>query len=679
MTGRVLTRVGLAAALWVVGVSASGALLSGLGWWLPWVAWPVGAAVAVGSGWAVRRLPGVGLAPAAGVGLVAVVLALTAWVGATHSEQVLPRRDAASNLQATVALARTGERVVAVDPATVGGAAVLATPGVTLGSPAFYEVGTDAEPAVQPQFVVAPAVVGSYAWWLGGAGAVFLVPALASGLALLCLGLLVARVVGPWWGVVAAGATGLVFPLVHTARATYSEPLAMLTLVGGFLALTLVAGRGPGAGGWDDRRDRMTALLAGVLVGGTGLARIDALREVVLLVPALVVLAVLGVRWLRPLLVGLLGSLAVAGAAALALSNRYLGDIAASLLPLVALAALFAVLGWGVVVGWRRGVRLPAPVVRRLPDVLGALVVVAGLGLASRPLWQTVRQDPNDPGARYVAGMQARQGLAVDGGRTYAEQSVQWLAWWVGPVALAVALLALALLVRRAVRALGEGRLEPWLPVLLVAAGSTLLTLQRPGITPDHPWAERRLVIALPFVVVLVVAAAAWLARRSASGRAGLWHTASGVVVLALLAPVALATWPHRAGGVERGSLAAVEQVCAALRPGDTVLAVDSRGANEWPQVVRGTCGVPALALTGAARRDAATLTATVDRVRLGVEGEGRRLVLLAADSDAALRTLGVAPRQVADVVVREDEHALEHRPDGTDPLPVTIWLGADG
>ena len=74
-----------------------------------------------------------------------------------------------------------------------------------------------------------------------------LLPAVAMGLALLALGLLVARVAGPWAGVATAAGTGILFPVLHTARATYSEPLAMLTLTGGLLAVTLAvtAGRVP--------------------------------------------------------------------------------------------------------------------------------------------------------------------------------------------------------------------------------------------------------------------------------------------------------------------------------------------------------------------------------------------------------------------------------------------------
>jgi len=101
-------------------------------------------------------------------------------------------------------------------------------------------------------------------------------------------------------------------------------------------------------------------------------------------------------------------------------------------------------------------------------------VVLAGLFLASRPLWQTVRQAADDPGSHVVAGLQLRQGLPVDGGRTYAEHSVVWMSWWVGPFALAIALVAAAVLAHRAATAWVDGReLPAWAGPALVAVGST--------------------------------------------------------------------------------------------------------------------------------------------------------------------------------------------------------------
>ena len=718
MRSRLLTSLALGAALWVVLVSAVGAVLSGLGWWSPVVAWPVAVLVAGLSGWWARSVPGVRMPVAASGALVAVTLGFTVWVGATHSEQVLPRRDAASNLQAAVSLATTHERVVGVDAESVGGAAVLALDGVTLASPTFFQVGTPQEPAVQPQFVVGPAVVYGFGWWAGGGPVALVLPAVAMGLALLALGLLVARVVSAWAGVVSALVVGLLFPVVHTARATYSEPLAMLTVTGALLALTIAVAQssdavaGPagvprsgfvgdqssqgrvrdGSLAWPDGAGR-AALVAGVLLGGTGLVRIDALREAVLVLPVLALGAVLGARWVRPALVGLLTSLAVAAVAAVTLSSQYVAAIAGSLLPLVALAVVVGAASLVAVALRGKGVRMPLPasVVRRLPDVAAAAVVVVGVALASRPLWLVVRQDPNDPGARYVAGMQERLGLPVDGGRTYAEQTVAWVSWYLGPVALVVALVVLAALVRRAVSSVGMGRIEAWVPALVVAAGSTLLTLVRPGITPDHPWADRRLLIALPLVVVLVVVAGQWLVERTAAAGAPadrVWVGRMGAAALGLLVvgPALVATWPHRAGGVERGSLAAVERVCDSLEPGDVVMAVDSRAANEWPQVVRGMCAIPTLSTDSSLRRDPVALRAVVGQVSAAVGERGGRLLLLGADSPdagsggAALEpevfsTLGVRGELVADVVVREDEHVLVTRPAGTDPLPVRVWL----
>ncbi len=709
MRARLLPALTVGAALWVVAVSAAAAALSALGWWSPWVAWPVALALAVGCWWCVRLLPPVRMPVAASVALVAVVVGFAVWAGATHSEQVLPRRDAASNLQAAVSLAQTHSRVVAVDADSIGGSGVLELPGVTLASPAFFEVGTSASPAVQPQFVVGPAVVHAFGWWAGGAGVAMLLPALAMGLALLALGLLVARVAGAWVGVATAAVTGILFPVVHTARATYSEPLAMLTLTAGLLAVTLAVAAGRDAAGAGevepgavpagfvgdassqgmvlDRaplrslvlRDASAraGLLAGVLVGGTGLVRVDALREVVLLLPVLALGAAFGTRWTRPVLVGLAGSLLVAAVAAVGLSWQYLVSIAGSLLPLLALGVLIGGGSWVALALWRRGWRLPSLVVRRLPDLAAGAVVVAGLYLASRPLWQTVRQSPDDPGSRYVAGMQARQGLPVDGGRTYAEQSVAWLSWYVGPVALAVALVVLAVLVRRAVLSAESRRVDAWLPALFVAAGSTLLTLARPGITPDHPWADRRLLIALPLVVALVSTGLAWVLRRAAaSGRRWVGVVVAVVVGALVVVPAAAATWPHRAGGVERGSLAAVASVCERLDPEtDVVLAVDSRAANEWPQVVRGMCGVPALSTTSGLRGDPGELGATVTALRDQLAARGLRLVLLSADSADAITALGVTPNQVVNTTVREDEHVLENKPSRTDPLPIRVWL----
>ena len=278
--------------------------------------------------------------------------------------------------------------------------------------------------------------------------------------------------------------------------------------------------------------------------------------------------------------------------------------------------------------------------------------------LASRPLWQTVRRPAADPGSRVVAGLQLRQGLPVDGGHTYAEQSLVWMSWWVGPSALVLALVAAAALVHRALDAWTSGRdLQSWIGPLLVGLGSSVLTWYRPGITPDHPWTDRRLIIALPTVALLVVALAAVCTRWSPH-RMPVWVmvATSGLATLSLLVPMALATWRHATERLERGELAAVEQV------------------------LRGQCEVSSLSTTSALRKDDRALAAAVEQVNRAVGERGKRLVLVGADSDEAVSALSSGQvEQVLDTTVLEDARLLERRPDHLITLPLQVWLAPAG
>ncbi|MGA8045832.1 MAG: hypothetical protein WCA30_06140, partial [Dermatophilaceae bacterium] len=426
-------RYAVVAALSVLLVAALGAVLGGLGLWRPWLVVPLVVAGVLGAVRLTRGLPRIPLDRASAVALLAVGVLTALGYGATHAEQVLPRRDAGSNLQAAISLASTGTRVVPVDPASVGAPSSLQVPGVTLASPAFYAVGTAADPAIQPQFPIGPGAILSLGLWageaVGGPTPAFLLAPVAMAFAVLAIGLLAATALGGRAAPVAAAAVALTFPVLHTGRSTYSEPFAALTLAAGLLCLTLAA---------RDRSPR-AALLAGVLVGGTTLIRIDALREVFLVAVVAGLYAVRTAPWTRHLLVGLAASTGFGLLAAGVLSPRYLGDISGSFVPLVA----GGLLACGVtVVLFVLAARGRSPVGPSwLPQATGAAVVLIGVGLATRPLWQIVRQSPDDPGSRVVAGLQLRQGLPVDGGRTYAERSVEWLSWWLGPIALGIALL----------------------------------------------------------------------------------------------------------------------------------------------------------------------------------------------------------------------------------------------
>jgi hypothetical protein len=218
-------------------------------------------------------------------------------------------------------------------------------------------------------------------------------------------------------------------------------------------------------------------------------------------------------------------------------------------------------------------------------------------------------------------------------------------------------------------------QLPRWLAPAAVGVAATALILYRPAITPDHPWADRRLVpVVLPTVVLLATAAVAYLTRRVREARgqdAG--RLAAGAGVLLLTVPAALATAPVAGQRTERGQVAAVRTACAAFGPLDTAVLVDSRAANEWPQVLRGVCRVPSLVVRQRERRPDVEAVQAVSRA---ITVAGRRPILVSATSADALVQLGATPRQVVSVATTEDQRLLTRRPDGAASLRVDLWTG---
>ena len=732
--GAVLARTGPAAGLVVVAVSLVAAVAVPIGLWRPWLVWPVVVVAVAGSLRRVRRLPAVPVPRWTAITSGALAAGFTLWAAATRAEQVVLRRDPGAYALYAQWIATQHGLPVADHLASFGGAAAYGVPGFSLESPAYYQVlhggGAALQADVVPQFLVGAPALFSLGWWTGGAvgqpwTGLQLVSPLLGGLALMAFAGLAARLVGARWAPLAVAALGLSFPVLHAARATYSESAALLVLLAGACLLVdalvvdtlivgaLVDGR-PGSG---RRSAAELGLAAGLVLGLAGLVRVDAVREVALLMPCCALLAVRRHPVAVPVAAGAVTGTAVSVAVWQVMARPYLTTVSASLRPLLEATALVAVASlvavplarrWRAVRASRAaqgragpGRAAPGRGLARLPAAVTAAVLLLGVALASRPLWLVTRQDPSDPGAAFVAGLQASQGLAVDGARTYAEDTMNWVSWSAGWPALAAAWVLAALLCGRAVqwwlRADDGAAVPPWLVPLVVGLGSTVLVLYRPGITPDHPWADRRLVpVVLPFVVLAATGVAAWAVRR-AQRSAPAWRLLGTTVAatVLLLAPGAVTTFPLANQRTEVGEPAAAEAVCASLVPGDAVVAVDStadgtprRTINEWLQVVRGVCDVPSAAL----RTPVAVLPAAVTQLARLVEGSGGRLVLLTAqDDDAAARQVlgravgpagaagptGGVPRQVASMVGVEDRKLLARIPRGDARLVIDVWTVA--
>jgi len=330
-----------------------------------------------------------------------------------------------------------------------------------------------------------------------------------------------------------------------------------------------------------------------------------------------------------------------------------------------------------------------------LPEAAGVAVVAALIGLAIRPYVEIVRGHPGAGAQAFVAALQQAQGLRVDPGRLYAEDSLYWVIWYIGLPALLLAGVGLALLTRRSVRALlnwrdPSGAARNWaLPLLTIAWGAAVV-LWRPETAPDQPWASRRLVpLVLPGLVLAAIWASAWLAGRARSRGAGMaaWSFVSACCVVALLVPTLVTTsgfgLTHRgptgslhtvvnglaARKTNAGESRVIGRLCGAIGRGTAVVIIGEQLADQLAAPVRTVCDRP-VAWVASGRASAARLPAVVS----GIEKAGRRPVVLAS-SRAALGQYAATGSLVVSLRTTQDPHELTQPPMGPGPLDLRVWL----
>ena len=606
-----------------------------------------------------RRLPPIPGTPrwaaATTLGL-AVLFAVLA--GVTHSEHVVVRRDPAVYALTAHWIAGHGSLRIPAELAVTGGKGPL----ITAGSPGFYPVRDE----LAPQFMSGTALALAPGGWVSDWGGIFLLAGVYAALAVLAVAGLAARLVGPRWAPLAALVLGLCQPTVLTARTTFSEPVAQLLLFGGLCLLVDALA--------DRRGGRVLAALAGLTLGLGLLVRIDALRDAVPLIPLVGWLAVRRrPQWL-PFTAGLLVGGAYGTVDALGPSEVYTHQLAKNIhLVLLGGGALIALTV--VVVGAIRlaGARVPAERLTAAPRWL-AWTAAAGVALVTGYLAIRPAFGPaHDPDAyqNMVRGLQRAQGLAVDATRSYAEQSVRWLSWYLGwPLVIMAGVAAVGL----TWWALRTGQ-ERWIAALGLPLVSAVLVLYRPGITPDHPWADRRLVpTVLPAVVLLAVAALAVLVRAVPGAGAGLRGRAVAAVgAVVLVVPAGYGSAPMLFARTEVGETRMIDEACAAFGPNSVALMVDARTRQEWVPALRQVCGIPTFSIPWYATDRDATPD-EVNQVAALVRRGGRRPVLVAT-SGTPLPRLTTRPEHMAlQLVTSEHVRLLMRRPSGLTGLHLELW-----
>jgi len=591
---------------------------------------------------------------------VAAIIAITGWNMAHASTHVLIDRDGGSYANTARWIARDGS--LAVKP-RVGPFAN--EPSIGFDSQAVFQMP---DGSLQFQFAHLLPVVLAEAYAIAGDGGLFHAPELLGGFALLAFFVLAWRLLRrPFFALSAVLALAFIMPEVSFSRDSYSElPSQILLFTALWLLVTprvLPRWRG--------------ALVAGLFLGALEATRIDA---VIWLIGVPVICALAWQR--RPsedrrritlpaiaaFIVGIAPGLTLGLVDVVRHSGLYYSNLRTELLELglvTLVSAIVCLIGaslWRFVLPHLRVVHGNA-----LSDAAAVLVALGGFGAwVLRPRLQQLHGD-----ARSIVGLQQVEHQTLDATRLYAERSMVWMAWYLGPVTLSLAIIGAALLVR----ALLRGRMMRTAGALAVLLPGSLLYLYKANAVPDHVWVTRRfLVSAFPMLVLLALGSAAcmWSARSTARGSRALRAGAVLLAIVSVAYPM-YTVFGVRAMTEETGYLGVVKDVCKDIGPHAAMVVLEEQATDQlddWiPQALRGWCGAEVAVTRGPAHPDALHRLA---RAWNAVD----RPFFVASSSETYLRTI------LPDAQIRPIHRAVDtkllaptltHRPDSYRTQSLTI------
>jgi hypothetical protein len=467
-----------------------------------------------------------------------------------------------------------------------------------------YSVSTPGELFAQGLHLL-PAFIGLTGRFLGQ-NAMLRINPVFGGCALLAVYGFARLVARPRWAGLVTGALALTFPMIYFSRNTFTEPLAMIFTFG---ALSLI---------WAAQRtaSRPLLLMAGVVAGGGSLTRIDAPLVFIALAAFFAAFLALAPRQARKeraiqaglFAVGALGVSLIGWLDVVHLSSGYYQAQSKEFgQQLMALGGVILLGLVAVAVFWR--FRLTRVLDKKTktwrPAVALILVLLMAVGLASRPFWYVSHGDADNA---LVRSMQFGQGKVVDGTRDYAEQSATWVGWYMGPALAALGVGGLALASAQAVR-----RKDLLLvPGVLVVAGTSLVFLTQPSITPDQIWATRRLLpVIMPGLAVFAAFGLDYLwTARLPFVRGAFKKPVWSLGVVAIFAPLLFISYPAFGAQTYASELRQIRRVCETLPENAAVVWVGIMRENAL-QTTRTFCDVPSMGARSFGQTALATAAAT--------------------------------------------------------------------
>ncbi len=484
--------------------------------------------------------------------LLLVVVGVTLLNAGSRSELLLTSRDGATYANtASFLVEGSGLHPPAVEDPFIGADLGFGAPG--------FEVRPDG--TFWQQFLHSTPALYGFFGELFGKSALFFVNAFVSGVGVLAMFFLASRFMSAWWAVLASALTAASLPYMYYARGTFSEMSALALTMGGLwlahLALTT---------------SQRLALPAGLLLGGTVLVRIDSWMVGISLGLLVLTTILLGERRETEIAEKLYLGFALGGILSMidlvAFSQPYLVGHSQLIIMVVAaaLAPRFLAL-----------LAAAMPISRLLPSFLRhlnrvKLATTATLVASVTFLWVVRPLVTQGIGGGYdLEGIQARQGLAIDPTRSYAELSVHWIVWYVGIPIVLLGFIGVVAAARRSLEPATAARRMILLAFLVPAA----IYFVRPSINPDQIWAIRRF---LPVVIPLLVMYAMTTVEEAVDRVANRRVAGPLAAALALTAglPILVTSAPLVFHSDHAGMEDQVLSLCEKLGDSESVLILDS-------------------------------------------------------------------------------------------------------
>jgi hypothetical protein len=604
---------------------------------------------------------------------IAMVLgagAVGLWNAAHAGHHILGDRDPGIYTQAGKWIAEHGNLVV---PAGAGWPANVSH--LVLNSGGTYN---EAGRTVQFQFAhFLPALLAE-AQNIGGDGLMFRTNALLGAAALLVLYAVGCRLCRrPWLVVAAVIGLGVSIPEINCVRDTFSEPSTQFVL---WTGIWLIAIAIEARSGW---RHLGVAVLGGAALGAAILTRIDGVAYFTF-VPLLAVVGWFARRGSErhqllvtyaAIAVGAIPTIAIGTIDVQRHAGSYYHDLHHNVMSLYAACAAMTVVSVVVLVVWPRlgGIRTWMLERRSLGASVAGWVAVIGMVLAwsVRPYLQKLKWPAGPSSQPYInfnTVLQKREGLAISGLRTYGEHSVVWLSWYLGPIALVLAIVGLGFLISRVISVP-----TPSSAVVLLIAGSLAAEyLWNPHVNGDQPWAMRRFIPSvLPLCALLAAFGLGILCDAVSAARPTFpIGTVAAVGALALVAFPFGRTIPVRDLSTDANYSAAIRRICATVGPKAAILAIPPPLGTVYTQSLRDWCEIPVAGL------DAAIDPATLQTIAQRWKAQGRRLWILGnTPNDVRGALPSAAPVHVATAwSYHEVEMTLERPPGEYVPKSVDFW-----